>query len=154
MSILNTNEFEKDCYHMAIIKGPIFEHRKTKKLLRYLPKRSIVLLWHEDLDGVSVDGLISAKVKAVINGKMSLSGKYVYNQVERLLQSGIAVFDVIHFGQLNTLDDGDEAIVKNDRLFIIKDNQKKYMAALHEYSALCLERKILQATKQYPQKFD
>lgn len=49
------------------IYGVVYEHQQTKKLLQYVPKKSIVFLWHCDLDGVAVNGLLEAEVKAIIN---------------------------------------------------------------------------------------
>ncbi|GAF63819.1 hypothetical protein BTS2_0711 [Bacillus sp. TS-2] len=76
------------------MEGLLFSHSSTKKLLKQLPNDyRIVLLEHEDLDSLAVDGLIKKEVKVILNKAKSMSGKYEHNQVERLLQAGIEVYD-------------------------------------------------------------
>src|SRR5690554_3712612 len=103
----------------TLIKGLIYENKKTKKLLHYLLKGSIVFLWHEDLDGVAVDGLIEAKVKAVINGCDSMSGQYVHEHVRTLLKAGIAVFDIVQLHRNEKRYNGELVHIVENELFIV-----------------------------------
>ncbi|WP_227938451.1 putative cytokinetic ring protein SteA [Alkalihalobacillus deserti] len=142
---------------VELIKGPIYEHTQTKKLLHYLPSRSIVFLWHEDLDGVAVDGLIAAKVRAVINGRASMSGRYNQHQVRLLLEAGIPVFDIT---SLNVLEDkgfyqGEEAIIFQNELYIqgFQENEPRLIANLLAYNDELLDMKDRQAIANYSQQF-
>lgn len=137
-----------------VICGTIYEHRKTKELLRYVPEKSIVFLWHEDIDGVTVDGLIKAKVKAVVNGKQSFSGNYVHNHVSTLLEAGIVVFDAIYVnkrekGRFN----GETCLIYDNQLFIIIDKQPQFVAPLVPYTEKLVRQKKIRAHLHYPDTF-
>ncbi|WP_332695906.1 putative cytokinetic ring protein SteA [Halalkalibacter lacteus] len=136
-----------------LIKGPIYEHKQTKKLLHYLPKRSIVFLWHEDLDGVAVDGLIEAKVKAVINGKTSMSGRYPQHHVEHLLQAGVPVFDVVYSSKQEGCYQGEEAIIFQNELYVEQKNEPVYVASLLSYTGDLIEEKVKLAKNNYSNQF-
>lgn len=136
------------------IKGPIYEHKKTKRLLHYLPKESIVFLWHEDLDGVAVDGLIEAQVKAVINGKASMSGQYTHHHVNTLLQAGIAVFDVVNLSCKNSDYHGEQALIQTNKLFILSEDRPIYAAELLAYDQRLINEKLSFASLHYAKQFD
>ena len=70
------------------VKGMVRIGRKTKQLIPQLSPRQIVALQHENLDEVAAEGLIAAKVKAVINGKYPLEGPKL------LLQHGIPIVEI------------------------------------------------------------
>lgn len=137
-----------------LIKGPIYEHRRTKELLHYLPEKSIVFLWHTDLDGVTVDGLIKAKVKAVINGRSSMSGEFAHFHVKKLLEEGIAVLDVIHLnGKTKRMYQGEEAFIKRNELFVRKGRFFLRVAYLLNYTEELVEQKLAYARFHYANKF-
>ncbi|TWI55937.1 putative cytokinetic ring protein SteA [Halalkalibacter nanhaiisediminis] len=136
------------------IKGPIYEHKKTKRLLHYLPKESIVFLWHEDLDGVAVEGLIEAQVKAVINGKASMSGQYTHHHVNTLLQAGIAVFDVVNLSCKNSEYHGEQALIQTNKLFILSKDRPIYAAELLAYDQRLINEKLSFARLYYAKQFD
>ncbi|MCL7746157.1 putative cytokinetic ring protein SteA [Halalkalibacter alkaliphilus] len=137
-----------------LIKGPIYEHKQTKKLLHYLPKRSIVFLWHEDLDGVAVDGLIEAQVKAVINAKTSMTGHYTQHHVRRLLQAGIPVFDITASCKHDRLYQGDEAIIFQDELYVDDQLEPMFVASLKSYTEELINEKAIEARNNYSDQFD
>ncbi|MFC0561601.1 putative cytokinetic ring protein SteA [Halalkalibacter alkalisediminis] len=142
---------------VELIKGPIYEHKQTKKLLHYLPSRSMVFLWHEDLDGVAVDGLIAAKVKAVVNGRASMSGRYNQHHVRNLLRAGIPVFDITSLNVIEgkELYQGEEAIIFQNELYIqgFEESEPTYIAKLVAYSDELIELKDKQAVANYSQLF-
>ncbi|GAE36626.1 putative cytokinetic ring protein SteA [Halalkalibacter akibai] len=139
-----------------LIKGPIYEHKQTKKLLHYLPSKSIVLLWHEDLDGVAVNGLLEAKVKAVINGKTSMSGRYNQHHVRTLIQAGIPVFDMTTPDiDKKSFYQGEEAIVYSNELYVqaFGENEPHFISSLVSYDNELLARKDRQAEANYSNQF-
>ncbi|WP_052144766.1 putative cytokinetic ring protein SteA [Halalkalibacter okhensis] len=139
---------------MNLIKGPIYEHKQTKKLLHYLPKRSIVFLWHEDLDGVAVDGLIEAQVKAVINARTSMTGHYAQHHVRRLLHAGIPVFDIISSCKSETIYQGEEAIIFQDELYVDYQSEPIFVASMSLYTEEMINKKAIQARSNYSSQFD
>lgn len=76
------------------VKGRVRVGRKTKQLIPKLAPRSIVVLQHENLDEVAADGLIAAKVKAVINAARTMNGTYPLEGPKRLLLSGIPIVEI------------------------------------------------------------
>lgn len=76
------------------VKGRVRVGRKTKQLIPRLAPRSIVVLQHENLDEVAADGLIAAKVKAVINAARTMNGTYPLEGPKRLLLSGIPIVEI------------------------------------------------------------
>lgn len=69
--------------------------RKTKELIPALEPGEIAVIDHEDLDEVAAIGLVAAKVRAVINVKASLSGKYPAPGASILLDAGILLVDCV-----------------------------------------------------------
>ncbi|MCM3762766.1 putative cytokinetic ring protein SteA [Alkalihalobacillus oceani] len=136
-----------------IIKGPIYEHEKTKELLQYVPKQAIVFLWHEDLDGVAADSLVKANVKAVINGKPSMSGKYRQKHVMTLLAAGIVVFDVLWHEKRASPFNGEMAAIVGDELFTAADTRPVLAAKLLRYNQQMLEDKLEQADGHFSATF-
>ncbi|MET3507606.1 putative cytokinetic ring protein SteA [Halalkalibacter oceani] len=136
-----------------IIKGPIYEHEKTKELLHYVPQQTIVFLWHEDLDGVAADSLVKANVKAVINGKPSMSGKYRQKHVMTLLAAGIAVYDVLQQEKRALPFNGEAAAIIGDELFISVNTRPVLAAKLLRYNERMLQEKLRQAERHFSTAF-
>ncbi len=127
--------------------------KRQKNYCTYLPKDSIVFLWHQDLDGVAVDGLIEARVKAVINGKESMSGQYQHHHVKRLLQAGIAVFDIVNHSRKHKMYQGEIAFVFKNDLFIRDKHRPYYVAQLLAYDQQLIEQKLSCANLHYSEQF-
>lgn len=69
--------------------------RRTKSLLLRLRRGEVAIIDHEDLDSVSVEGLIERGVAAVVNARTSISGRYPNEAPLRLLKAGIPVVDEV-----------------------------------------------------------
>jgi uncharacterized membrane-anchored protein len=76
------------------IEGALRMGRSTKQLLRTIEPKQIALIQHKDLDDLGADGLIEAKVKAVINAASTMSGKYPLSGPIKLLRAGIPVIEI------------------------------------------------------------
>ena len=61
---------------MGVIRGTARVDRKTKHLVKRLQPGEIAVINHQDLDEVSAQALIDAKVKAVVNASSSISENY------------------------------------------------------------------------------
>ncbi|HAN08686.1 MAG TPA: hypothetical protein DCP89_09315, partial [Acidimicrobiaceae bacterium] len=48
--------------------------RRTKNLVRRLDRGEIAVINHEDLDRIAADGLVAARVSAVVNANPTMSG--------------------------------------------------------------------------------
>lgn len=98
------------------IKGMIRTGRKTKKLIPTLSPRSIVVLQHENLDEVAAEGLISAKVKAIINAASTMNGQYPLDGPRLLMLNGIPIVEIgkEHFSKFR---DGVEAEIREDAVY-------------------------------------
>lgn len=75
------------------IKGIVKIDRKTKNLVKRLNPGDIAVIDHEDLDEVGAIGLISSKVKAVINAASSITGRYPNPGPEILERANIPLID-------------------------------------------------------------
>ena len=82
--------------------------RRTKNLIPRLQPGEIAVIHHEDLDRVAAEGLVAARVAAVINGAQSLSGKYPAQGALALLKSGIPVIDGVGTSAFNRIREGDQ----------------------------------------------
>ena len=69
--------------------------RRTKNLVRRLDRGEIAVINHEDLDRIAADGLVAARVSAVVNSKPTMSGRYPALGALVLIQAGIPVIDEI-----------------------------------------------------------
>jgi uncharacterized membrane-anchored protein len=67
--------------------------RRTKNLMKRLQPGDIAVIDHEDLDRVAAEGLIEARVSAVVNAAPCISGRYPNVGPLLLAAAGIAVLD-------------------------------------------------------------
>ena len=67
--------------------------RRTKNLLRRVHPGEIVFIDHEDLDRVAAEGLVQARVGAVVNAAASISGRYPNVGPLLLAAAGIPLID-------------------------------------------------------------
>lgn len=79
---------------LQIIHGKIGVGRSTKKLLRTLEPKRIVVIKHVDLDEIAAHDLIQAKVNAVINADVTMTGNYPIKGPSMLLQAGIPILEI------------------------------------------------------------
>ncbi len=87
--------------------GPARVDRRTKDLIKRLEGGEIAVIDHEDLDRVAADGLVEAKVAAVVNAAPSISGRYPNLGPLRVVSGGIPLVDVDDPGLLDRIREGD-----------------------------------------------
>jgi len=87
-------------------RGKIRVDARTKNLLPSLEPGSIAVIAHEDLDETSVQGLINARVRAVVNACSTVSGRYPNQAPLRLVRMGIPVLDNVGLEVLSRVKDG------------------------------------------------
>ena len=91
--------------------------RRTKRLTGRLKPGDIAVIDHLDLDRVSADALVVAKVAAVVNAAPSTSGRYPNLGPEILLAAGIPLLDSVGDTVFGVLKDGDTVRLEGDTLY-------------------------------------
>ncbi len=80
---------------------------RTKDLIKRLQPGEIAVIDHADLDRVAADGLIEARVSAVVNAGASISGRYPNVGPIRVVQAGIPLIDAVGPELFDRVHDGD-----------------------------------------------
>ena len=125
----------------AAVQGVARVDSRTKNLLRRVHPGEVAVIDHEDLDRVAAEGLVRAKVGAVINAAPSISGRYPNVGPLLLAAAGIPVVDnagpdlllAVREGQLVRVD-GDElhvngSVVAKGQLQTLESLEELYDAA-------------------------
>ncbi|WNF37841.1 putative cytokinetic ring protein SteA [Bacillaceae bacterium IKA-2] len=133
------------------IKGYAFQDEKTKRLVERLPKKSIAVLAHEDIDMTAADMLISCGVKAIINEKTSMTGMFFHQGVETLLKANIPVFDV-DSNLLTTLE-GQLLLIDENYLYTNNDGIWIKITSLKKYTFLDIEQLKQKAITKFSEQF-
>ncbi|MBP8181776.1 MAG: hypothetical protein KAZ88_12415 [Acidimicrobiia bacterium] len=88
------------------IRGPVRVDKRTKDLIKRCLPGEIAVIDHVDIDRVAAEGLIGAKVSAVINGARSVSGRYPNVGPLLLVEAGIPLIDDAGSGLLDLVNEG------------------------------------------------
>jgi uncharacterized membrane-anchored protein len=91
----------------AEVSGPAGVDRRTKDLIKRLVGGEVAVIDHEDLDRVAADGLIEARVVAVVNAAPSMSGRYPNLGPQRVVEAGIPLLDDCGSDLLDRISEGD-----------------------------------------------
>ncbi|WP_186445556.1 putative cytokinetic ring protein SteA [Paenibacillus cremeus] len=104
-------------HHHVPIMGTAHVDRSTKKLLMRIPHGAIAVIAHDDLDELAVQGLLQAKVKAVINAGRTMSGRIPSSAVLPLLDAEVPIYEMepVHF---DLLEDEPEIVIANEQLMV------------------------------------
>ena len=92
--------------------------RRTKNLIPRLQPGDIAVINHEDLDRLAAEGLVAAKVSAVLNASQRMSGRYPALGALALLQAGVPLIDGIGVGVFNGIHEGDRLSIVDDRVYM------------------------------------
>src|SRR5262245_40334166 len=117
--------------------------KRTKDLVKRIEPGEIAVIDHADLDRVAADGLVAARVAAVVNAKPSITGRYPNLGPIRLIAAGIPLLDEVGSDLLDELTDGE--------VVTIEDNQVKrgntVLASGHRCTVDGLEATIAEARR-------
>ena len=91
--------------------------RRTKALVQRLQPGEIAVIDHADLDRVASEGLVEARVAAVINAAPCITGRYPNVGPLLLAAAGIAVVDSVGRA-IDRIADGAKVVVDGSRLLI------------------------------------
>ncbi|NLG83643.1 MAG: hypothetical protein GX493_03325, partial [Firmicutes bacterium] len=90
----------------AEIRGIARVDARTKNLLRRLRPSEISVIDHQDLDQVAAEGLVRARVKAVVNARPSISGRYPNLGPQILLEAGVTILDDVGTAVMEKVREG------------------------------------------------
>ena len=80
--------------------------RRTKNLIKRLQPGDVAVIDHEDLDRIAAEGLVEARVAAVVNAAPSLSGRYPNVGPLLVVAAGIPLVDGVGTDLLDQLAEG------------------------------------------------
>ncbi|HMS63167.1 MAG TPA: putative cytokinetic ring protein SteA [Solirubrobacteraceae bacterium] len=89
------------------VRGPVRRGRRTKLLVKKLHPGEVAVIDHRNLDRVSAEDLIAARVAAVLNCRPSAADEYPNMGPLLLVQAGIPLVDLPDDGLFDLLKDGD-----------------------------------------------
>jgi uncharacterized membrane-anchored protein len=92
--------------------------RRTKRLVPRLAAGDIAIIDHADIDRVSADSLVAAKVGAVINAQPSISGRYPNLGPELLVAAGIPLIDNVGSGVFAAVKEGTRVRIDGDTIYV------------------------------------
>ena len=98
--------------------GPARLDRRTKDLTKRLRPGDIAVIDHVDLDRVSADALVAARVAAVVNVGPSTSGRYPNLGPGILVAAGVPLVDDVGAQVFADLEEGDVVRVDGDTVYV------------------------------------
>ena len=99
------------------VSGTVRLDRRTKNLTKRLRPGDIAVIDHVDIDRVSADSLVAARVGAVVNAAPSISGRYPNLGPEILTAAGIPLVDGVGKEVFAALKEGAQVRVEGNTLF-------------------------------------
>ncbi|WP_457026242.1 putative cytokinetic ring protein SteA [Geodermatophilus sp. SYSU D01119] len=97
--------------------GTVRLDRRTKNLTKRLRPGDIAVIDHVDIDRVSADSLVAARVGAVVNAAPSISGRYPNLGPEILTAAGIPLVDGVGKEVFGALKEGAQVRVEGNVLY-------------------------------------
>lgn len=92
--------------------------KRTKDMMARLEPGEIAIIDHEDIDRVAAEGLVSRRVKAVVNASRSSTGRYPNMGPLLLVSAGVPVLDDAGPAVMD-LAEGAKVAIENDRLICV-----------------------------------
>jgi uncharacterized membrane-anchored protein len=92
--------------------------RRTSRLVGRLNPGDIAIIDHVDLDRVSAEALVAAKVAAVVNAQPSISGRYPNLGPELIVANGIALLDNVGSEIFAVIKEGTRIRLDDDTVFV------------------------------------
>ncbi|HET7325859.1 MAG TPA: putative cytokinetic ring protein SteA [Nocardioidaceae bacterium] len=91
--------------------------RRTAALIKRLRPGDIAVIDHTDLDKISADALLTAKVSAVVNVGTSTSGRYPNLGPQTITDAGVPLLDVEGSDLLSRVHDGDRLLIDGPAVY-------------------------------------
>ncbi len=128
----------------AICRGKIRKGRCTKNMVCNLRPGEIALIDHRDLDDVAVEALLRARVKAILNVNLFVSGLFRNHAPFRLLKEGIFLLEGLNDNLFSIISEGDEIQVRGDAVW----HGEKVVAKGSIFSPEVYEKRLMDANEQ------
>jgi uncharacterized membrane-anchored protein len=90
------------------VTGPARVDKRTKDLSRRMQPGDIAVINHTDIDRVAAENVIAHGAVAVINGGVSISGRYPNGGPIRIIDAGLPLIDDVGPEILDLIAEGDE----------------------------------------------
>ena len=90
---------------------------RTKNLTKRLRPGDIAVIDHLDLDKVSAEALVGARVAAVINASPSTSGRYPNLGPEIVVAAGVPLLDAVGPEVMRAVEEGERLRLDGDTLY-------------------------------------
>ncbi len=108
--------------------------RRTKLLVKKLAPGDIAVIDHEDIDRVSGDDLVRARVRCVLNASASSSGRYPNSGPLALTRSGVHLVDFPGVDLFDLLKDGVTVTVTGGK--VLRDGELVAEGAVQDPAAV------------------
>lgn len=130
--------------------GKAVVDKKTKRLIQRAKPGDIAVLYHRDVDEVAARQLIKAKVRGIVNFQPSISGRFLNQGPEILLDAGKIVVDVPNESLFDLIQEGDLIKIKADGDIIVNGKffckgvliNKEFIKIKYEEARANYEREI------------
>lgn len=130
--------------------GKAVVDKKTKRLIQRAKPGDIAVLYHRDVDEVAARQLIKAKVRGIVNFQPSISGRFLNQGPEILLDAGKIVVDVPNDSLFDLIQEGDLIKIKADGDIIVNGKffckgvliNKEFIKIKYEEARANYEREI------------
>lgn len=96
------------------IRGSVRVDRKTKELVKRLKPGEIAVIVHQDLDEVAADSLVKKHVRAVLNCRQSISGRYPNLGPKCLVEHNVPLIDNLGEDFAELIREGDEIEIQDN----------------------------------------
>jgi uncharacterized membrane-anchored protein len=92
--------------------------RRTKNLTKRLEPGDIAIIDHLDIDRVSAEALVAARVSVVVNGSASISGRYPNLGPEIIVRAGISLVDAVGTDIFAAVSEGQKIRVDGGTVYL------------------------------------
>src|SRR4051794_13697098 len=99
------------------ISGPARIGKRTKRLVKRIGSEDVAVIDHDAIDRVSGEDLVACGVRCVLNVATSASPRYGNQGPVLMTEAGIHLVDMPGAPLFDVLKDGEQVIVRGDRLY-------------------------------------
>lgn len=117
--------------------------KRTKNLVKRLKSKDIAIIDHADLDRITAESLIEAKVEVVINASSFTSGRYPNIGPLLLCSAGVHLIDNVGEEIFKQIKEGQKLVIRGEEIF----SGKKLVAKGEVLNLLTIQQKMEQAKK-------
>ncbi len=126
-----------------MIRGRAKKDRRTKNLISRLVPGDIAVIYHQDLDEVAALHLVEKKVRAVINGALSISGRYPNQGPKILSEAGIPIIDNVGWEAFERIRDEDYLEIDDKGLWV----NRQFLCRVKFLDKHEVEKKMMEASE-------